>query len=61
MAVSKLEVCVLVMLFGWKQRPFWQDGGLSGTGHGLRYSQPRAKPSDSHVPRSPWKLIYNQE
>lgn len=51
--VSKAEVCVLVVLFGWKQRPFWQDWGLSGTGRGVRYSQPRAKPSDSCVPRLP--------
>lgn len=27
--VSETEVCVLVVLFGWKQRPFWQDRGLS--------------------------------
>lgn len=44
---------MLVVLFGWKQRPFWQDWGLSGTGRGVRYSQPRAKPSDSCVPRLP--------
>lgn len=27
--ISKAEVCVLVVLFGWKQRLFWQGRGLS--------------------------------
>lgn len=25
----QVEVCVLAVLFGWKQRPFWRDRGLS--------------------------------
>lgn len=43
-------VCMWVMLFGWKQRPFWRDEGWSGAGRGVRYSQPRAKPADGRAP-----------
>lgn len=39
-----------VMLFGWKQRPFWRDKGRSGAGCGVRYSQPRAEPADGRAP-----------
>lgn len=43
-------VCMWVMLFGWKQRPFWRDKGRSGAGCGVRYSQPRAEPADGRAP-----------
>lgn len=52
---------MLAVFFGWKQRPFWGWGvgavcsarECSGTGRGVRYSQPRAKPLLGHVLISP--------
>ena len=41
MAVPALEGCVLVMMFfGWKQRPCWQVGACLGPGTGRGIPSP---------------------